>query len=670
MLPHRYDAPESAMYSYTEQTLPAVPQCQWMQQLPEVVVRAAVVVANIATQSAGQNAARMFYYNCLSENGWRSNYFNEVVDLAVGMSVVMATQNVVQHPMQAIDRCAGDAVTLLLSKYILEFRELGSLCSQEQVAGAGQNMGSLNDQYMRIAQLRQAPAQQAYPQGAYPQGYPQAGAYPNSGAYSSAIPVPGGRPAYPAPQGNLAYGGYPSGGAYQGSSNVSLGSGSGQPDDRYAQRGAPNDRFAQSAAVTRPVPGPVEPSLSQAAYYTPRGTNTTTAPQSAGPVSPAQTSTEYSVKNWRPSPKQYYRAAYSLDEYEATYTKFGDIIIENLNPIGEEEMDRRAHTLVLGSTPVVARQEVITRLTSESAEMKKAIDDVRMGASEETELKVAEYVWPKILLSSWLEDLIFSGKQHQRDVQKEQAENSVFRCFAVLTKPYATPLDFNELIFKEAGVTKFKTFLEVKELIIDINRKARVLAQEEGSISQSLIAFGVELNRRMTKMLNAFLKYNLSLESVELDDFIEDIADLRDYLKKSFSSAYAEALDRYEYDTVPELFKTQLQGFETEQRMNLVEIGKDGEVDGADNVTFLSAAYSLTYLDALSSELNLNVGKEGLLIKESISPVLFNAAKSLFCKKEWLGIIPTEHLLITSDNVIYQLRKGYMGHESYLISLV
>jgi hypothetical protein len=653
MLPHRYDAPESAMYSYTEQTLPCIPQSRWMQMLPDVVVRAAVVVANVATQMSGHNPARMFYYNCLAENGWRSNFYNEAVDLAVGMAMVQAAQNVCRHPLEAIDRCAGDALTLLVSKYILEFRELAAVCSQEQVMGASQNIALLNDQYMRIQQLQNPQQGQMYP-GQYP-GQPQAGMQ-----YGAPIQVPGGRPGYP--QGNLSYGGGMGyGQAYQGNPTVSLGSAGGGTDDRYAQRGgaAPVDRYNTQA--------PASPSLSQSDYYRGRTPAPLSAPPSTEPVSTPQPAKKYTVTDWKPSSKQYYRAVYSLDEYEATYTKFGDVVIENLNPIGENQMDRQAHSLTLGSDPIVPRTEVISRAFSEAVNLKKVSEEPR-GSGDGNGEKVSEYVWPKVLLSSWLEDLIFSGKQHQRASQGKDTENGVFRCFAVLTKPFATPLDISELIEENEEDTNLTTFLEIKERILETNRKAKAVGETERATGQAIAAFAVELNRHMTGMVNSFLKNNLSLTGVEIDDFVDDIADLRDFLKASYSSAYAEAFDRFEHDMAPEIFKVQHHDFEDEQRPALAYLDKDGVEKEADNVTFLSTAYSLTYINVLASELNLNLKGEALLIKESIIPLLYHAAKSVFCKKEWMGILPTQHLVITADGVVYKLHKGYMGHESYLIS--
>ena len=654
MLPHRSDVLEFPQYSYTEQTLPCLPQCSWLQQFPDVVTRAAVSVANTVTQAAQQNPARTFYYNCCCENNWRNNFFTEAVDFAVSMAVVMASRGLCRHPVEAVDRTAQDTVSLMVSKYIYEFRELQAFCSPEQVNAAFQNMTTLNEQMQAINMMRQGgqlPMQQGYPQPN--QGYQQYG-------QGNSIQVPGrGNPygqQYQAPgqypQGNLSYGNN----TPQYGAPATLGG---------HQQAAPEDRFTQRASAMldryERVNGNEQPNLKQGEYFQGRDKplpEPIKAPEAGDPDK------KYTIADWKPTASQYCLRAYSYDQKYPTYEfragELCEIVDKNFKGI---DMDRAAHTLGQPKSYNTGDwKAAFTKLEENVNVMQKtvsatAIEDELVDGSEAT-----AYVWPKVVLTSWLDDMIFVGRQHQRRAQKDNMKNNVFCCFGILAKPYTTFID----VMKYMDSPKPEKFEEVKNFIFKIGYFADHDDDLSESAKASMVSFGIEVNRVMTKYINDFLAIGLSLTGVNIDSFVDDIEGLRSYLKNNHSTRYAEAYDQFEHDLVNRVFAESNYEIAEMQRAALFDPDSE-DAENAATLTFLSTGYCLAYLDVLDSDLNLNVQKEPRLLTEGSMPLLFKTAKTVFGKKQYLDMKPAKYLVITRDNVIYEIHKGYLGHEAYMI---
>jgi hypothetical protein len=86
-------------------------------------------------------------------------------------------------------------------------------------------------------------------------------------------------------------------------------------------------------------------------------------------------------------------------------------------------------------------------------------------------------------------------------------------------------------------------------------------------------------------------------------------------------------------------------------------------------MSFIPINYSLTYVDILGSELAIEIGDmEPLRIDERQTPMLYELASSLFTQMEAWPYMSVNNLIITRDDQIYRLHKGYLMSGSYLIS--
>ena len=90
--------------------------------------------------------------------------------------------------------------------------------------------------------------------------------------------------------------------------------------------------------------------------------------------------------------------------------------------------------------------------------------------------------------------------------------------------------------------------------------------------------------------------------------------------------------------------------------------------DTKGSVSYIASNISITYLGVVKEELNLGFSQDGAnQIMESSSPNLHKLVKSIFDNS---STNPSNSYLVLEDNTIYEIYKGLVGVESYLIRKV
>jgi hypothetical protein len=186
------------------------------------------------------------------------------------------------------------------------------------------------------------------------------------------------------------------------------------------------------------------------------------------------------------------------------------------------------------------------------------------------------------------------------------------------------------------------------------------------------------LNNRMTAAVNRILRLNLGFPALSIDNFALDIEDLIEVMgkkgnmiKKAFFERQAEVIFRA------------IQTLDTESgddMRTLLINPTDFAADDAPKITWVSSYNTLTYLDARSHELGVELAAgQANQIDPALTPELFKLADELFKEISKVGIDKTgpkgdklfdRHLLRTTDGRVLELTQGWLSDECYLLTLV
>jgi len=647
------------------------------------------IAADMATEAsikATQSPLRLFAFNLLSNNNWQNADFADLVSFAAYSIVLEMRRTGIPDPHQVLSHHLVDIYTLWLSEKLFQYPELKGVVPPNYVAATMNNLAFLNNRKQEIAMLRNQlgmggeiattygqPIAPAYPQSGYPsQGYPQQ-------PYNRpAAPPPYGQPMYGQPvQTHPGYGYPPPGGQ-------AFGPGMGGP--MMPPHQGPINRYAISqttanigtALPTGPTPSLGQPqrmappeqvgSLNQSAYfdrYADRlAANGSTVTTIEAPVVIPTVRTKY---DWQPSMHQYYRQLIDTTRYYVEYQLFNNQTIEVIKPL-ESPMNRENHAItLLGHSYTldgILRQEQVQNAGKDIAAINRQDLEAVINKEEVKNIDlIHQYVDTTWAVDAFLDDVIFRTKLDCRLHQAIKGRCSVYRSFATIAKPIVTSENYDNV---------FKELMDVRKLV-DIGKKLksigtacnRVSIEADVSGREDMALYCHEIDVWLTELMNHFLMYNLSLGKVSIESFSDDIEELRTYLHDNFNVNYINAYDRFE----DELLNTRKSSPLDDSAAAILRDSFGVKEEGV-TASFIPINYSLTYVDLMSQELNVHLeSDEALLIQSQQTPMLYELADSLFNQMDAWPYRTSRNLIITRDDKIYRLHKGYLGINSYLISL-
>lgn len=619
MLPHSCDQVMYPVLQYNEGNPPAVPAMNLPPQLSQWANYVSAMVANTFGANL-YNAPRVFAYNVVAENGWRNDSFVEVVTLVFTVLDLAQRQSRCALDTVMVNEAVAQAVTMFVSKLTYMYDDLRIRCSAQEQHAAMQNVQKM-------------------------QSYIQA----VNGAVNPGGNI-GGNPMYQAPmQGGMGM-----------QHRAPMGS------NLQGAVGAGNTGLGGTQATPPAQNNPIQ----QGKFFQQRQQRPSFEKPVTQPVVVQETLTQ---KDWKTSDVQPYRVFYNPKMESASYSRHSNgAVIETLTPLEDNVVDREKHRLVsvLGNRLLVGSSERNVAIGASVSNL-AAIRSKELEKAQEVELddplrvEVSEFVYPSTLVDAFLESAIFCGRAHQREHQQKHPNLTAYRCFAIIYRPQFTIESYNAGLEK---LSKAKSFPQLAEALIstatDIQTELNDLnVAEQHPLHLDMGIYLNNLDTMLTEVVNSFLLNNLSLENVKIDSFVEDVGGLMKYLEVNYSTRYAHAFTQFEHAVVGNLLPFP----DADTNSSLMNILTD---DGPKQpkFSFIPTTYSFTYLDVLSKELGLdNVSSVATLIREDKSPVLFEVADSLFKQIEGVVVQPTTHLLITQDQKIFKIYKGYLSANSYLI---
>lgn len=615
-LPVSCDQPIVAIMQYDPSSPPIIPAVSVLPQVNHLIPYITAAVINEAGLKASSNKARMLCYNLLVNNYWNNPSFNEVVKLVADALCVKTNKGIYRFPDTGVNETVKEILTLYTSSLVFSYPELKSIIDPQVLNVAYQNTPTLNALKQEINNMyNTAPGNMPHP------GYPMGNQQPNMGGFAQTPMM--GHPMAPYPQQGM----HPQQGmVYNPHMQQPMG---------YPQQG-----------MMQPMPMQQAPMGSN---YPERAWASNTEPQST-----FNSNDRFDIKQER----YFTRANSEVRSVEHTHVpepkpevKEKEVKNDYLTVVGGSEMDRSKHQITFFDDSYKTDGAIRYRNYHESVERIKAVD---VDTEHHDEANI--YVSPTWSLDDCVDVAITSGQIKQYEVQKTTSGNSMFRCFAIVARPFISSEDVSGYMNSLKSADTFTSLaIKIKSLATSIEAKKSEL--ENANI---IISFLSRVDIFMTNMVNDFLTNMLIPYRLKIDSFSEDISALDGHLRKK-NYLYAESLSRFEKDAIDILFNKL--GDEAlgmlEEAMNLPENVK---------FSYLTTNHSFTYTFMNDKELGYKVNDKAVIIDKQVAPVLYEVAHSLTKHKKQSGSRTLFDWFITADGVRYRLYKSDIEQDQYMIA--
>lgn len=648
--------------------LPQIPQLQlkW-QEMQQFVALIAVFVANLAARHALNNPARTIVFNKIFENNLANQYFYMAIlttaDL-VGMGFVKNQINT-SNLNQAIEQNAENVLAALTAMTIVNDPMISSSTNYETMNVAKNSLALFQRQVDEIKYFGtqyQQPVQSQW-------GAPNQGGYQNNN-------YPGGN-----------FGGI-------------------QQPDVYTNRnfGAtpPQSNFQSYPTAERSFPStpPMQGVVGQWTSSPPVDKPQFIKMSDESPVE----NTEPVVQKekplvWAPSDLQPHRLAFDpLLKRSKLITRVLDgkvIVVEQLEDLTEEEMQENweKHKLELSPPLAEIRKHVevdmyriptvqdVKSSPIEPTHRSQVIDNikglnraelnddflVRAGISRKPfeDKEDGKLVWKE---ASFVSDALLSVKIHH--TQMKDSKTTMRRERFVVPKVFVCKHDVKRVIeaaFKEKNF--LITAMKLKEFLL---KEGTTIEQKE------MIS---ELDRYLAALINIFICDYLSITNIWIDSFIGDVPTLFEgYIEKECGFLVFEKFKENQY----RIYNSYLKICENEELINIVasqygRISEEQYDEENGDICFLifEQYYTVTSVRLTSDEIKLDstVTPTSKII-DGLYPAMIEYCRNLFEDQETFNENWAGHLLITSNNKLYNfmespiMRKAYLAKEFNLIHLL
>lgn len=612
------------------------------QSLPYIVAE----IINTASVAAQANPARTYYYNVLGQN----TFMNDEVVTAMSQAV--------------------DYIKLVMFQTGASWQQVASQCVEMVVRSRCALWAASNNQLMAFIppEMRQETINTA---NNYQQLLNQINTIKQTEAVRGAAPAMGGMIGGGNASGfqyNQAHIGvspstsgiFPTNAPVQG--NQIVGTVGGKNYDYLAKQKA--EQASNSQAFNKPM-----------MKYN--------APTPAPTVAPVQVETKVEAPNppeekpltWMPVPDQRYVPVFN----NVTQTLIGVVSLNDETNVLEiiytekdltqgEIMNRSQHqivtdTMILKKVPpmypsrevaiensLTAVTDAITTVTGKPLEER---GDILNGEN-------VQYLSDVLGTCQNLSCAVFSARYLQKSVMGENYQCSAFRIDVVLQKEFATVGDYRPFIDELA---KYKNFAA-------ISTEMR-LAFESENTKPELVQLIGKLDTFLTSKINAIFRFKMSLPEFGIDSFMYDIVDAFPAISKEHGEIYQAALLQLQSEFVNNYLNT---GTSDEyEDVCLSSSGSQVEAKYKPLVYGPEYMVTITCLDILASELKIGLlpGLPGA-IYATVNPVLYNFVSKTIMDAELLKKRSSKgfaaHYMVTADDVVFELHKGLIGDEFYLIS--
>lgn len=614
------------------------------------------MIANESAQKCGLHPGRTFLFNQLSYNNWANNDFSTVVSTVIDLLMLNLAKNLYRSIEEGVSSVVSDALSIFCSMNFQNFPALQSVTQPDVVNEAHKNnqaFFSLSNEIMNFkARNQQIP--QGYPVQPQPQ---QMMVNPSFGG--------GG---FQQPQAPLTYQ-QPQQFTNPYSNNAPLNGNSGL----FNKTTTPNANTMQNP---KPPSGKYDYLKPPVIEVGKNAINNTTVGIHYFETPPG-TSKAYLAPEkelvWIPSTYQFYPLAINPFKEKLCLREVPNpmsykmSVISYIEPLKGIELDRAQHKITTMSQVYTAmipdnygtREESLKDSVDKIFSIDyKEIDSLKKCTSgeEKEEFKdILTHIDPDWVYDSFLESAIFNCRLKQKENISSGVECTVFRAYRAMAFPIIVSVDHSDFI---DDLSVCKTFNEMGGLLND--------AITYSSENKSLVTLCYELDKLLKNEINHVLRNKMSLNGVSIDSFIDDVKDLPEYLDANFGDKYKEIFDDFQKAYIKQMICS-VKPDELKVLQNMLM--DESELENKPVINFIAQNFSFTFVNVEDYELGIKPFDDcASSIIEEQHPLMYKIVSGIFNQDRDIERECLHNLIITSDNVIYEVQKGLVGNNFFTIN--
>lgn len=653
-LPFRHDVAMSQLNQYRLDAPPCIPivnNCP--PQIQYLVPAICSTLANELAAKCNAHAGRMYLFNQLSANNFANNEFASAVNTVVDMLTLQLMKGVYRNAEEGLMQVVTDTLSILTSLLFQNVPALQSVTPPDVVFEANKNIqayyslsNEISSMKMRMTQPQGmgqfAPTQPMMQQPQQMMINPSFGM--NPGMQSSFVQQP------------------PMQSSFGGNQNMQRGINPGMQNTSIFNQG-PQATIAQST--------PISQNAGKYDYLKPKNVP---APVVVEPVrvssnfnAPQKEVSTLKLSDWIPSSAQNYPPAINpfTSKLEIKEIIKGGVAskILKLIKLEESEMDRSKHVITSISQIYTSRipNEYGTRQESLEDNVNKIfqIDEEKIIAfnSEDKDnvdtFEVLSYIDPTWVYENFIDAAIFSGKLQQKEHRWKDSDCSIFRVYKIIANPIICEEDHSSYINE---LSLCKSFKELSILLREtIN---------DHLTSRSLIDLCYGIDKILTKEINNIVRNKMSIPNTTISSFIDDVNDIPDYLVKNFGDMYKRVFMDFQRTYI-----SQLIGFPNLDAKEGDECIDEEAINPLVKVNYINHSYSITYLTVENQELGIEPYDNcGSAVLESEHPLMYKIITGIYNQDRDIDHDCLHNLIVTSDDVIYEVQKGLIGNDIFTIN--
>lgn len=642
-LPYRFDVAMTPLMQYRLDSPPFIPNIPGMPAFLQYLLP--VICSTIANELAAKSSAhqgRMFLYNKMSVNNFTNNDFATAVNFVIDIITLNMRKGLYRTPEDAINPSINDTLSILASLVFQEFPALTSVTPPDIVFQASKNIQAYYSLSNEINAMKM-------------QGQAQPMMNQNVGAVPMMI--------------NPSFG-----------MNSGMGMQQPQFQNNFGNpniQGAINNSNMSSSVFTTnksvsnnvTVVPRIQTDQSKYDYLKPKQSAVPMVTASNSNIDLVPNKTGLKITDWMPSAFQPYPPTINpyrtkLELEDASRNGMINKIL-NIIPLKDDEMDRSKHIITSMSQVYTSHipNDYGTREESLEDNVKKIfkIDYEKVNAFkkdpdrlEQDSKELLSFINPDWTYESFVETGIFNSKFQQREYALKDPNCSIYRTYCIVTNPIICNDDHTAYIQELSACKSFKEVsIILKETIND------------SLTSKSLIDLCYGIEKILTKEINHVLRNKMSLPNTSIESFIDDVNDLPDYLNQNLGDTYRRVFLDFQRLYVEKIVSGPESVDEYKMECCMVAETENPLL----KINFINHLYSFTNLTVESSELGIEPYSEcASSILEYEHPLMYEIVTSMFSQDRDIERVCLHNLIITADDVIYEVQKGLIGSDIYTIN--
>jgi len=634
-------------------------------QLQHVIVPACAGVANEISKTALNHCGRTFLYNQMSANNWSNSDFVKAVSTAIDLLFLGMVKGRYRSPEEGLEECIRQSVGLCSALNFSMFQDLARFVSQDVYQDAITNVNALQSLTLEINNAKNSmvqPQQQMnYQNNPNNQMMRGGGGYPNQN------------------MGNQPMGMMNNGGGYPNQ----------VPNQNFNQhqRYTPEPLSPMAAnSVFSNQPARVEPQVTQALHQEgkysylkktrPENNVNATSPVHQGSYfkkePPPQQTVEPAEKQkqevlvWESSPAQTYPVTIDprkqkMGLKKVTWTNDKTYVVSHAIELTKEEiMDRSKHTI--GIVQEALTSEIPPNYRNRTDALNDSVDklveknNLVVDKNEDISLLALSEKAPA-LIDNFIDSVIFSGRvRMKKNGIITENSNSAYSDLGGVSIPVLVNTDLSEFMRR---FDSCKTYQAICDVLMS------------GLTDPDSCELAAKIDKTFTEEVNSIIKNRMSLYDT-ITSFVEDSVPLIEHLRSTHGEMFMEAYLSCQADFTAKFLNPFVisEGISEMFVDNLSIRLEDSEDDDILPIQYISKWYSLTYLNAHSSEIGIDpFEKAGSSLIASENPLMHKLAMDIYKQQLNLEDFTVAHsLVITTDDVVYEIHRGLIGKDFFTVS--